>query len=108
MFIISLSYFYSFLFFFFDDTATTEIYTLSLHDALPISRAPAPAPAQPCVRRRRAVPAGDRAGCDGLTGERAREGLLGRAGRDGRADRRVPQPRSAAASAEPRLGRGER
>src|SRR2546429_3515387 len=31
---------YSFcsFFFFFNDTATTEIYTLSLHDALPISR----------------------------------------------------------------------
>src|ERR1039457_6096790 len=27
------------LFFFFNDTATTEIYTLSLHDALPISQA---------------------------------------------------------------------
>src|SRR5260370_567971 len=27
----------SFTFFFFNDTATTEIYTLSLHDALPIS-----------------------------------------------------------------------
>src|SRR2546429_6279922 len=27
----------SFIFFFFNDTATTEIYTLSLHDALPIS-----------------------------------------------------------------------
>src|SRR6478672_5924550 len=26
--------------FFFDDTGTTEIYTLSLHDALPISAAP--------------------------------------------------------------------
>src|ERR1043166_6776177 len=26
--------------FFFNDTATTEIYTLSLHDALPISRHP--------------------------------------------------------------------
>ena len=26
--------------FFFNDTATTEIYTLSLHDALPISKAP--------------------------------------------------------------------
>ena len=25
------------VFFFFNDTATTEIYTLSLHDALPIS-----------------------------------------------------------------------
>src|SRR2546422_2567408 len=28
-----------FFFFFFNDTATTEIYTLSLHDALPISGA---------------------------------------------------------------------
>src|SRR3712207_7945835 len=28
------------LFFFFNDTATTEIYTLSLHDALPISAIP--------------------------------------------------------------------
>src|SRR5256885_16861919 len=27
------------IFFFFNDTATTEIYTLSLHDALPISAA---------------------------------------------------------------------
>src|SRR5688572_33350139 len=29
---------YFFFFFFFNDTATTEIYTLSLHDALPISK----------------------------------------------------------------------
>src|SRR2546422_11652924 len=29
-------YFFIFFFFFFIDTATTEIYTLSLHDALPI------------------------------------------------------------------------
>src|SRR2546422_7497946 len=59
-----------FFFFFFNDTATTEIYTLSLHDALPIfgrgfpgSRsggpgAPAPArrearPSAPRARRRR-------------------------------------------------------
>src|SRR5437588_13093043 len=31
-----MSYFLVFFFFFFNDTATTEIYTLSLHDALPI------------------------------------------------------------------------
>src|SRR6266540_6969317 len=32
-----------YIFFFFNDTATTEIYTLSLHDALPTSsRAPTP------------------------------------------------------------------
>src|SRR5476651_880192 len=30
-------FFFIFFFFFFNDTATTEIYTLSLHDALPIS-----------------------------------------------------------------------
>src|SRR5579872_7628124 len=30
-------YCFCFVFFFFNDTATTEIYTLSLHDALPIS-----------------------------------------------------------------------
>src|SRR2546422_11478735 len=30
------------IFFFFNDTATTEIYTLSLHDALPICLQPAP------------------------------------------------------------------
>src|SRR6266567_4471458 len=33
----TIFFFCSFLFFFFNDTATTEIYTLSLHDALPIS-----------------------------------------------------------------------
>src|SRR2546425_4395870 len=33
--------------FFFNDTATTEIYTLSLHDALPISKGPAVQPALP-------------------------------------------------------------
>src|SRR2546430_17501605 len=32
--------FISLFFFFFNDTATTEIYTLSLHDSLPISRSP--------------------------------------------------------------------
>src|SRR5256885_16308079 len=39
-----------FSFFFFNDTATTEIYTLSLHDALPIC-------CRPCSRRsRRSTP----------------------------------------------------
>src|SRR6478735_11944216 len=40
-----------FLFFFFNDTATTEIYTLSLHDALPIWP-PLPGP-RPWSRRLR-------------------------------------------------------
>src|SRR2546421_5808951 len=34
---MSLPYSLLYIFFFFNDTATTEIYTLSLHDALPIS-----------------------------------------------------------------------
>src|SRR5262245_66317463 len=34
--LLSLSSHFSSSFFFFNDTATTEIYTLSLHDALPI------------------------------------------------------------------------
>src|SRR2546430_5928393 len=37
---------FTIFFFFFNDTATTEIYTLSLHDALPIS-------SSPCSRRTR-------------------------------------------------------
>src|SRR2546421_12651865 len=36
LFIYLLLFTFSFFFFFFNDTATTEIYTLSLHDALPI------------------------------------------------------------------------
>src|SRR6266849_6650806 len=42
-----LHIFFFFFFFFFNDTATTEIYTLSLHDALPIW------PGAPLMRRRR-------------------------------------------------------
>src|ERR1051326_6445555 len=44
------------LFFFFNDTATTEIYTLSLHDALPIcvSHARRGAPARPASGARQA------------------------------------------------------
>src|SRR5580698_11550721 len=40
---LTVYFFHSFFlfFFFFNDTATTEIYTLSLHDALPTSEAPA-------------------------------------------------------------------
>src|SRR2546422_10097613 len=55
------------IFFFFNDTATTEIYTLSLHDALPISR-----------RGRRLRGRGDRAG-----GDRGGDGRPRRAGAGG-------------------------
>src|SRR3712207_8296753 len=43
------------VFFFFNDTATTEIYTLSLHDALPILIIPPSA--RPLHAARRAAPA---------------------------------------------------
>src|SRR5688572_33218912 len=36
--LVLIYYFFFYFFFFFNDTATTEIYTLSLHDALPIWR----------------------------------------------------------------------
>src|SRR2546428_10282545 len=43
-----------FFFFFFNDTATTEIYTLSLHDALPICSGRGSPPPAPPPRARRA------------------------------------------------------
>src|SRR2546422_7618427 len=43
------TFFLFFFFFFFNDTATTEIYTLSLHDALPISVATVLAGVAPVV-----------------------------------------------------------
>src|SRR5258707_11586925 len=49
---------YNSFFFFFNDTATTEIYTLSLHDALPISSCRAPWQSH---ARRSSRPAPDRA-----------------------------------------------
>src|SRR2546427_12850968 len=42
-------------FFFFNDTATTEIYTLSLHDALPISAKPAAVNCGPTWARKLSV-----------------------------------------------------
>src|SRR6266496_4319273 len=49
-----------FVVFFFNDTATTEIYTLSLHDALPISSAPAAAGPRGGMPIRRTCSARDR------------------------------------------------
>src|SRR5256885_12899316 len=42
---VSMLFTHCFFFFFFNDTATTEIYTLSLHDALPILQLSVPASA---------------------------------------------------------------
>src|SRR2546425_12948102 len=51
---ISLSLCFSF--FFFNDTATTEIYTLSLHDALPISYNSARSSGEPVTPFRNLTP----------------------------------------------------
>src|SRR5258707_10957122 len=48
IFVLAFSFLYLLFFFFFNDTATTEIYTLSLHDALPIS--PSSPPSRCCGR----------------------------------------------------------
>src|SRR5262245_66073294 len=50
--LLSTYIFLAFFFFFFNDPATTEIYTLSLHDALPISR-PRPTSGRPSRGSRR-------------------------------------------------------
>src|SRR5208337_5638995 len=54
-----------FFFFFFNDTATTEIYTLSLHDALPIWR--------PDLERMAEVPRAAEAGAPGGADPRSEE-----------------------------------
>src|SRR2546430_8186731 len=61
-------------FFFFNDTATTEIYTLSLHDALPISHI-AGKPAHQIVKTRipNATYCEPQIGSIGLTEKQARE-----------------------------------
>src|SRR6266567_140982 len=61
------------IFFFFNDTATTEIYTLSLHDALPIS----PAKAVACVRERQRCEIGHSSGLSQANALAARAGRFG-------------------------------
>src|SRR5438270_13736782 len=43
--------FFSYFIFFFNDTATTEIYTLSLHDALPIFVSMSPVTSSPAAAK---------------------------------------------------------
>src|SRR3989454_2137698 len=102
-----------FVYFFFNDTATTEIYTLSLHDALPISRDRRRAP------RGGGASAGQRARVRRVAAVRRRYGQAEEAGREaeaaarhrwsqcagtavlaavsGRAPGRIPRPRGAGA-----------
>src|SRR2546429_5887050 len=88
-----------FAFFFFNDTATTEIYTLSLHDALPISGDGGAALGERgAVRADRTeeegvgrTDAGPRA--RGLRGHGAR-GLTGRAGHDCRSEEHTSELQS--------------
>src|SRR3712207_1591758 len=116
----------SYAVFFFNDTATTEIYTLSLHDALPISPRPAPGTSLPpvpvtppagAVQRSRPRTRYRRKGLRG--GRRRRPSIGGRAalppaglaarGRGrGRRVRRLPprhRPGGAPAAADPAGGR---
>src|SRR2546428_13612794 len=69
-------------FFFFNDTATTEIYTLSLHDALPISTRPScrqPGPVPRGGSPARLVPGGGHGGA--VRGRRVRRRPPGDRGR---------------------------
>src|SRR3712207_9390156 len=107
---------YILYFFFFNDTATTEIYTLSLHDALPICdrRVGGEAPARPArVLARAARPraaAAARLRARAVHQHRDVAGLLGRAGRLPRRHRRdvrrdrLRVPRRAAAARGARAG----
>src|SRR2546422_9529847 len=78
------------LFFFFNETATTEIYTLSLHDALPISPADERGPAAP-VQGGDAGGAQPEPGRDRNTGRRGPRACAGGGHRRDRADHQ-PRP----------------
>src|SRR2546430_12987796 len=83
-----------FFFFFFNDTATTEIYTLSLHDALPISLLGRPIPTG--LRGRAARPPRQRRGAVPVRGHGGRPPAPGGAclGRATRAPPGRPRPRA--------------
>src|SRR3712207_9375512 len=77
---VQSSYHYSY-FFFFNDTATTEIYTLSLHDALPIS--------QTLLRSLPAQPAAQEPAHERVPGAHGVEHLHGEAGHQDRKSTRL-------------------
>src|SRR5688572_31812533 len=57
-------------FFFFNDTATTEIYTLSLHDALPISSCQTGSTSPPSARSLNSFPTSSRTTVSSASGKR--------------------------------------
>src|SRR2546427_12569351 len=65
------------MFFFFNDTATTEIYTLSLHDALPICSRSAVARAKSCAASSRGGSGSDEATRTSLRPPAVDAGLAG-------------------------------
>src|SRR3712207_7215317 len=90
------------MFFFFNDTATTEIYTLSLHDALPISggvlrRGEAPAQHRPDAEDLEVL-GRDAAAVDPLRGAVARQvearGLRGGQALEGRSEEHTSELQS--------------
>src|SRR5256885_15998970 len=87
-------------FFFFNDTATTEIYTLSLHDALPISI--------DRVRPGRIVQAGIAEGGAEREAASERDGLVGSGVHGGRDVRDGRRDRGRRARRPARVGDGER
>src|SRR5256886_17703025 len=72
IFSLTIMLLYFFFFFFFNDTATTEIYTLSLHDALPILGAAVSRPGGDDARPRRGCALGYARGGAGAADQRAR------------------------------------
>src|SRR6266496_416272 len=105
--------FYSlFFFFFFNDTATTEIYTLSLHDALPISSAARTSWAEPTAAWARGWEAPRSPGRNSRRSPKARVLRAGDSGRgaprraDGRAARRKERDAAGARTGAGRIDCG--
>src|SRR5256885_16154071 len=101
-FFLLLSHLSIFFFFFFNDTATTEIYTLSLHDALPIFDRFHPAPHAATPHRARPCCVGGHHAA--RRRERARGWVGGEPQAEGSRGRRQLGPRDGGARPEPPAG----
>src|SRR6266498_5487544 len=97
---------YSLFFFFFNDTATTEIYTLSLHDALPSSlpswtSTSTTSGSNFCARRRASAPDEARPTTSSPCADRKREAEARNASLSSTIRQRKTTPRSVAHGAPP-------